>query len=457
MPAASSMTVAQLRKALEERGLDTSGLKAALVERYQEALDNSAGGEDDSAPAAEAEAAPEAAAPPAADDAAMGDAAKDDDAVSLDGGDDLGPAPEVDAPAEPKGNSKDSAPAEAKAKAPEKPSDGINRGLTCAICREKGHLKADCPNAGKDGFPTAAELDANVFCFICGERGHRSRLCPSRIPDDKLPKGACAICADTSHRMYACPKKKLDPDAKCSICQKTGHERRDCPDAPPVDHSKTFCFICGEKGHRRVDCPKALTGDAVPENGCVICGSAEHSMHRCPQKKVDPDAPPPKERQRKRERSRERDGGGGGNKSRRRDDSRDRGRRRRDDSRDGRGYRGGGGDYMRRDEYRGGGSYGKPVCRDFLAGRCRFDDCKYSHEGRPRDDRDRGGYGGGFRSDREPARDRGDEICRDYQRGRCSRPGCRFKHVGAPGGQGKEPPNRDQRPGSASPEKRRSP
>ena len=181
------------------------------------------------------------------------------------------------------------------------------------------------------------------------------------------------------------------------------------------------------------------------------------SMHRCPQKKVDPDAPPPRERQRKRERSRERDGGGGGNKSRRRDDSRDRGRRRRDDSRDGRGYRGGGGDYMRRDEYRGGGSYGKPVCRDFLAGRCRFDDCKYSHEGRPRDDRDRGGYGGGFRSDREPARDRGDEICRDYQRGRCSRPGCRFKHVGAPGGQGKEPPNRDQRPGSASPEKRRSP
>ena len=39
---ASSMTVVQLRKALEERGLDTKGLKAALVQRYQKALDNDA-------------------------------------------------------------------------------------------------------------------------------------------------------------------------------------------------------------------------------------------------------------------------------------------------------------------------------------------------------------------------------------------------------------------------------
>ena len=36
------MTVVQLRKALEERGLDTKGLKAALVQRYQKALDNDA-------------------------------------------------------------------------------------------------------------------------------------------------------------------------------------------------------------------------------------------------------------------------------------------------------------------------------------------------------------------------------------------------------------------------------
>ena len=32
------MTVAKLREALKEKGLDTSGLKAALVERLQEAL-----------------------------------------------------------------------------------------------------------------------------------------------------------------------------------------------------------------------------------------------------------------------------------------------------------------------------------------------------------------------------------------------------------------------------------
>lgn len=36
--AASSLTVVELRKELKEMGLDTTGLKAALVARYEEAL-----------------------------------------------------------------------------------------------------------------------------------------------------------------------------------------------------------------------------------------------------------------------------------------------------------------------------------------------------------------------------------------------------------------------------------
>ena len=98
---ASSMTVVQLRKALEERGLDTKGLKAALVQRYQKALDNDA---KNSAPADAGDDADK----PAADDAVdVGDAkpdsaaAMDDDAVSLGGDDkdDLGDAPEYQAEA----------------------------------------------------------------------------------------------------------------------------------------------------------------------------------------------------------------------------------------------------------------------------------------------------------------------------------------------------------------------
>lgn len=36
--AASSLTVVELRKELKEMGLDTTGLKAALVARYEEAI-----------------------------------------------------------------------------------------------------------------------------------------------------------------------------------------------------------------------------------------------------------------------------------------------------------------------------------------------------------------------------------------------------------------------------------
>ena len=82
MPAASSMTVAQLRKELGDRGLDTTGLKAALVARYEEAL--ASGG-----PAADAEVDAGDAAPAAAAAAAE----KEDDVVSLDAGDELGDAP----------------------------------------------------------------------------------------------------------------------------------------------------------------------------------------------------------------------------------------------------------------------------------------------------------------------------------------------------------------------------
>ena len=71
------MTVVQLRKALEERGLDTKGLKAALVQRYQKALDNDA---KNSAPADAGDDADK----PAADDAVDVGDAKPDSAAAMD-------------------------------------------------------------------------------------------------------------------------------------------------------------------------------------------------------------------------------------------------------------------------------------------------------------------------------------------------------------------------------------
>src|SRR5579875_2238826 len=53
------------------------------------------------------------------------------------------------------------------------------------------------------------------------------------------------------------------------------------------------CFICGEKGHLSSKCPHSTHG-LYPNGGCCrTCGSVEHLVRDCPEKKkkqVNPDA-----------------------------------------------------------------------------------------------------------------------------------------------------------------------
>ena len=60
-----SLKVTELRKELEKRGLDTSGLKAALVERLEEALDDELMGVAEDKGAGEEEESPKKATPKA--------------------------------------------------------------------------------------------------------------------------------------------------------------------------------------------------------------------------------------------------------------------------------------------------------------------------------------------------------------------------------------------------------
>ena len=60
-----TLKVAELREELDRRGLDSTGLKAALLARLEEALAADAGNGGDAAPAPTNAAAPAAAAPPA--------------------------------------------------------------------------------------------------------------------------------------------------------------------------------------------------------------------------------------------------------------------------------------------------------------------------------------------------------------------------------------------------------
>mmetsp|Transcript_20850 Transcript_20850/g.49726 ORF Transcript_20850/g.49726 Transcript_20850/m.49726 type:complete len:261 (+) Transcript_20850:109-891(+) len=75
------------------------------------------------------------------------------------------------------------------------------------------------------------------------------------------------------------------------------------------------------------------------------------------------------------------------------------------------GYGGGSRGYGGGSGYRGG-SYGEvPVCRDYLAGRCTRDNCRYSHEGSDRGPPRQGGFPGGGPGNVRP----GDWTCPSCQ------------------------------------------
>jgi hypothetical protein len=497
MPAASSMTVAQLRKELGDRGLDTTGLKAALVARYEEAL--ASGG-----PAADAEVDAGDAAPAAAAAAAE----KEDDVVSLDAGDELGDAPASDGD-EP--SSKKTKTQTAGGSVQAEPAEGADRrelekerkkSGACLSCGSMDHKGLDCP-----------KRIAEMFCHICGNKGHKHADCPEKVD---APEKGCIICGAGDHGIFKCAKRKIDPNAKpqkdpsrgltCSICRKQGHVKKDCPDRPEGDdRGKTelreqWCFVCGARAtHKRTECPSAVK--TADKSSCFVCGSGEHRAFTCPNKKLDPDAKcgtcgksgherrdcpdrPPEDvskffcfvcgetghkrlecparvpaadvpengciicgaaehNMHKCPKKKVDPNAPPPKEKRKRDDGRGRDRSRdrgRDRSRD-RGY---GGrfdehDHRRsradsRDRY-GGGGYGR---RDDYrgGGYGRRDDSRDRYGGGPRyDSRNYAGGGGGFS---------GEQVCRDFQRGSCRRPDCRFKHVGGGGA-------------PRSPDRRRSP
>ena len=38
-----------------------------------------------------------------------------------------------------------------------------------------------------------------------------------------------------------------------------------------------------------MNCPKKLPDEKVPKGGCCICGSDKHTLHKCPERKPDPE------------------------------------------------------------------------------------------------------------------------------------------------------------------------
>jgi len=290
------MTVAQLKKELGDRGLDATGLKAALVARLEEALASGGPAGDaemdaGDAPAATAAEAPREEAKPAE---------KEDDVVSLDAGDALGDAPPIDGDDEPSSEKKKE---QTAGGSPVRsiPAEGLSRrelekerkkSGACLFCGSMDHKGSDCP-----------DRIAKMFCHICGNKGHKHADCPQRVD---APENGCVLCGAAEHGVFNCPQKKIDPDKPeprardasrgmtCAICKKQGHVKRDCPDrTTPVEArakpQDPWCFVCGTRAtHKQFECPSAVKTE--DKSSCFVCGSREHRAFACPAKKLDPEA-----------------------------------------------------------------------------------------------------------------------------------------------------------------------
>jgi zinc finger CCHC domain-containing protein 9 len=133
--------------------------------------------------------------------------------------------------------------------------------MVCYQCRQPGHSISDCPTMKQSqGGQQGSNKEPDTSLEFCS-------------PTSSL--GICYKCGSTEHALAQCPKRRRRSTA---VGDDGGDENEgDLPFAT--------CFLCHEKGHLVSGCPQNKRGIYVNGGSCRECGSQQHRVTECPEKK----------------------------------------------------------------------------------------------------------------------------------------------------------------------------
>jgi hypothetical protein len=95
--------------------------------------------------------------------------------------------------------------------------------LRCFKCRKRGHTVAECKSQ---------ENESDTLCYNCGSKEHSLAGCDKKVDYKHLPFAECFICKEQGHISANCPAsdKGIFPRGGCCfICKEKDHLAKNCP------------------------------------------------------------------------------------------------------------------------------------------------------------------------------------------------------------------------------------